>query len=100
MENTYLKMIGQKVCNGKIILIAVVDEDFMNCGEVPNIFETQCLKRAPNIYTGTYPNITVNIETIKSREDLTGLGINGILTSENWYCSKEKEEDIYGIVLP
>ena len=30
-------MIGQKVGNGKMILVAVVDEAFMNCGEVPNI---------------------------------------------------------------
>lgn len=100
MENTYLKMIGQKVGNGKMILVAVVDEDFMNCGEVPNIFEAQCLKQAPNIYTGTYPNIRVNLETIKSREDLTGLGISGILTSESWYCTKRKEEDTFGIALP
>ena len=44
MENTYFKMVGQKVGNGKMILVAVVDENFMDCGEVPNIFEVQSFK--------------------------------------------------------
>lgn len=99
MKNTYFKMIGQKVANGKMIIVAVVDENFMDCGEVPNIFEVQSLKQAPTIYTGTYPTIKVNIETIKERKDLTGLGIDGILTEEQWYCTDRKQEDIFGISL-
>ena len=97
MKNTYFKMIGQKVGDGKMILVAVVDENFMNCGEVPNIFEVQSLKQAPTIYTGTYPNIRINLETLKSREDLKGKGVAGILITEGWYCEDKEERDIYGI---
>ena len=39
MENTYLKMIGQKIGNGKMVLVAVVDDDFMDCDNVPNILK-------------------------------------------------------------
>ncbi len=99
MENTYFKMVGQKVGNGKMILVAVVDENFMDCGEVPNIFEVQSFKQAPTIYSGTYPNIRVNLETLEERKDLTGKGIAGILTSEQWYCTAKEEKDIYGIAL-
>lgn len=100
MENVYFKMIGQKVGSGKMILIAMVDENFMDCGEVPNIFEVQSFKQAPTIYSGTYPNIRVNIETLENRDDLKGLGISGILTEEQWYCKTQDEEDVYGIALP
>ncbi len=99
MKDTFFKMIGQKVPNGKMILIAVVDEDFMNCGEVPSIFEVQSFKQAPTIYSGTYPSIRINIETLEDRDDLKGLGINGILTSEKWYCKGQEKEDTFGISL-
>lgn len=99
MKNTYFKMIGQKMPNGKMIIVAVVDDNFMDCGEVPNIFEVQSLKQAPTIYTGTYPNIRINIETIKDRVDLKGMGIAGILTEEQWYCADRKTEDTFGISI-
>ena len=99
MENTYFKMVGQKAGNGKMILITVVDENFLDCGEVPNIFEVQSLKQAPTIYSGTYPNIRINLETLQDRKDLTGNGIVGILTGEQWYCTTKKKEDTYGIAL-
>jgi len=100
MKDTFFKMVGQKVGNGKMILVAVVNEDFMDCGEVPNIFEVQSFKQAPTIYSGTYPNIRVNLETLKDRDDLKGKGISAILTSEQWYCNDREKEDIYGIALP
>ena len=100
MKDTYFKMVGQKVGNGKMILVAVVDESFMGCGEVPNIFEVQSFKQAPTIYSGTYPNIRVNPETIQDRNDLSGKGISGILTDEQWYCTDKEKEDLYGIALP
>ena len=99
MENTYFKMVGQKVGNGKMILVAVVDENFMNCSEVPDIFEVQSFKQSQTIYSGTYPNIRINLETLKNRDDLKGHGIEGILTSEQWYCNTQKQEDTYGIAL-
>lgn len=99
MENTFFKMIGQKAVNGKMILVAVVDENLL--GEnLPTIFEVQALKMAPTIYTGTYPQIKINSETIKDRtEDLAGSGINGIITEEMWYCQNKEEKDLYGISL-
>ena len=97
MENTYFKMVGQKAGNGKMILITVVDENFLDCGEVPNIFEVQSLKQAPTIYSGIYPNIRINLETLKEREDLNGMGISGILTSEEWYCVDKSLKDVLGI---
>tara|TARA_R110000772_G_C13310268_1_gene440101 strand:+ start:26817 stop:27128 length:312 start_codon:yes stop_codon:yes gene_type:complete len=100
MENTFFKMIGQKSGNGKMIIVAVVDEDFMDCGEVPNIFEVQSFKQAPTIYSGTYPNIRINVGTLKDRTDLNGSGISGILTNEQWYCSTQEVKDEFGIGLP
>ena len=100
MENTYLKMIGQKVGGGKMILMTVVDDDFMDCGEVPNIFEVQCLKQAPTMFTGTYPTIKVNLETLKPRPDLKGMGASGVLTEESWYCAKREVQDIFGLAIP
>ena len=99
MKNTHFKMIGQKSGNGKMILVAVVDEDFMDCGELPNIFECNSIKMAPTVYTGTYPTIKVDVSTIKDRTDLNGSGISGILMKEQWYCSDQKQKDILGISL-
>lgn len=99
MKNTYFKMIGQKSVNGKMILVAVVDENLL--GEnLPSIFEVQAFKMAPTIYTGTYPQIKINLEMIKDRtEDLKGSGINGIITEEMWYCKTNEEKDVFGISL-
>ena len=97
MENLYFKMIGQKTSDGKMILVAVIDEKFM--GNVPNIFEVQAIKIAPTIYSGTYPTIKINTQTIKNRDDLKGLGISGILTEEKWYNISNKEKNPYGILL-
>lgn len=98
MENVYFKMIGQKAPNGKMVLIAVVDDDIF--GNVPSIFETQCLKLPATIYTGTYPQLKVNTDTIKDRtKELTGLGIDGIITNEEWYVKVTKEKDLLGILL-
>jgi len=101
MKNSYFKMIGQKSGNGKVILVAVVDESFFNTSdELPNIFEVQNIKMAPTIYSGIYPNIRVNTGTITSREDLKGMGIAGILTEEGWYYKTNDEKDLFGISLP
>lgn len=98
MENTYFKMVGQKV-GGKVVLVAVVDEGVMNGLTLPNSFEVQSLKQAPTIYSGIYPTIKINLDTLKEREDLKGKGIAGILTTEDWYCKTQKENDIFGISL-
>lgn len=98
MKNTYFKMIGQKTSNDKMILVAVVPVDFI--GEVPDIFEVQCVKAAPNIYTGTYPTIKINTETLKDRtENSQGAGIAGIILREEWYNQTNETEDVLGIKL-
>ena len=99
MKETFFKLIGQKVTTGKMILVAVVENDFINNGDVPEIFECQSMKEAPTIYTGTYPSIKINTNTIKDRTDLAGKGINGILTSEDWYCVDREKKDLLNIGL-
>lgn len=70
MQNTYFKLIGQKTA-GKLVLIAVVDENLF--GDVPSIFELQAIKLVPTIYSGTYPTIKLNMDTIKDvTKQLTG----------------------------
>lgn len=98
MDNTYFKMIGQRT-SGKVILMAVVDEEFLNIDNLPNIFEFQCIKMSPTIYTGTYPTIKINTETLTDRNDLKGMGAAGILTKEQWYCVNKKQKDLLGISL-
>lgn len=96
MKTKYFNMICQKAPGGKMVLMAVVDDDLL--GEnLPNIFEAQAIKLVPTIYTGTYPTIKVISETIKERADLTGLGVNGIITSTNWYNISKEDNDIFGI---
>jgi hypothetical protein len=51
------------------------------------------------IYTGTYPQIKLNTDTIENRIDLNGDGIAGILTEDNWYSKVVESEDLLGISL-
>lgn len=100
MKNTYFKMIGQKTGQGKMVIVAVVDENLLG-EDLPSIFEVQALKMAPTIYTGTYPQIKINSETIKDRTgDLKGMGIAGILTEDLWYEKSITEDDVFGVALP
>lgn len=99
MKNEYFNLIGQKAPGGKMILIAVVPDDLLG-NNLPAIFEVQAIKLAPTIYTGTYPTIKINSETIKDRtEDLKGKGVASIVTGENWYNVTQNESDIYGLEL-
>ena len=97
MKTSYFKMIGQKTC-GKLVLIAVVDEKCI--GEVPDIFEVQCMKLPITIYTGTYPTLKINTATIKDiTKEKQGLGISGIITDSQWYYKDKQTKDILGIGL-
>lgn len=99
MKNEYFNLIGQKAPGGKMILIAVVPDNLLG-NNLPAIFEVQAIKLAPTIYTGTYPTIKINSETIKDRtEDLKGKGVAGIITGKNWYNVTQNETDIYGLEL-
>jgi len=99
MENIFFKMICQKAPDGKMVLVSVVDENFFGSG-TPSIFELQAFKMPATIYTGTYPQLKINTDTIKDRtEELKGEGIAGILTSEQWYCVTKEEKDVLGISI-
>lgn len=99
MKDTFFKLIGQKIPEGKMILVAVVKDDFINNGDIPEIFECQAIKEAPTIYTGIYPSIKINTSTIEDRTELAGSGINNILTEESWYCVDREKEDLLNIGL-
>lgn len=98
MKTTYFKMFGQKT-DGKLLLIAVVDEDFLGI-PIPSQFECQVMKLPATIYTGTYPTIKVNTDTIKDvTEKFMGQGASGVITSMEWYCSTHTGQDLFGISL-
>ena len=98
METIHFKMIGQKTPNKKMILVAVVSEDFL--GEVPEIFSVEAQKVPQTIYTGTYPTIKINTDSINDiTEESKGNGIGGIVMKESWYVKKTKENDMFGVGL-
>jgi len=98
MTNTYFNMIGQKSGGGKLILVAVVEDTLLGAN-IPDIFQVQSFMMAQTIYTGYYPQIKVNTDSIEDRSDLLGLGINGIITTANWYCQSIKKQDLLGISI-
>lgn len=98
METVYFKAIAQKATDTHTILIAVVPNDFFG-KELPEICEMEAFKMPATIYTGTYPQIKINTDTINERQDLKGFGVNGIITSEGWATKKIEKEDILGIKI-
>lgn len=99
MKTVYFKFIAQKTAKDKTILVAVIPDDML--GEnLPSIIEGQGFLMPATIYTGTYPQIKINSDTIIDRtEELKGLGISGIITSEEWYIKNSIQEDIMWISL-
>lgn len=100
MSQTFFKIIGQKTVTSdnktKIVIVTVLDEeDFYQ--EMPDIFEMQCIRLQPTIYTGSYPTIKFNMNTVKDRSDLIGSGLGGILTKEQWYSKNDVVSDLLGI---
>lgn len=99
METTHFKFIAQKSAEGKTILVAVIPDDMLG-EDLPLIFEVKAFKMPSTIYTGTYPQIKINTDTIKDlTEDYKGLGIDGIITSAEWFISKDVKQDVLGISL-
>lgn len=99
MKTTYFKFIAQKTGEGKTILVAVIPDDMLG-KNLPSIIEGQAFLMPATIYTGTYPQIKINTDTIVDRtEELKGIGIDGILTSEQWYIQNDIKEDVMGISL-
>jgi hypothetical protein len=98
MKTTYFKMIAQKTTDNHTILVAVIPNDMLGI-ELPTICQMQAFMMPQTIYTGTYPQIKINTDTIEDRSDLIGDGIAGIITEDNWYTKVVESEDLLGIGL-
>jgi len=99
MKTIYFKFIAQRTAEGKTILVAVIPDEMLG-KNLPSIVEGQAFLMPATIYTGTYPQIKINSDTIVDRtEDLKGLGISGIITSEDWYLQTSTSKDTMGISL-
>lgn len=98
MKTAYIKFIAQKTTENHTILVTVIPNNMLG-KDLPNIYELQGFKMPATIYTGAYPTLKFNTDTIKERNDLKGMGIVGILASEEFYCREETREDFLGISL-
>lgn len=95
MKTTYFKTIIQKTTDTHSVLVAVIPNEML--GELPTIVEMEAFKMPETIYTGTYPQIKLNTDTLKERKDLQGLGIDGILMQPIWFNKTKEDKDILGI---
>lgn len=99
MKTTYFKFIAQKTVEGKTILVAVIPDDMLG-KDLPSIYEGQAFLMPATIYTGTYPQIKINTDTIIDKtEEFKGLGISGIITEAEWYIKNDVKQDVMGISL-
>ena len=98
LKTVYFKMIAQKTTPDHTILVAVVPNDFLG-DNVPDICEMEAFKSPPTIYSGTYPSIRINTDTINARPDLKGMGIAGIITSDGWAVKETESDDTMGVGL-
>lgn len=96
MQTTYFKTIIQKSTETHSIMISVIPNDMLGL-DLPNICEIQSQLLPQTIYTGTYPQIKLNPETIVDRSDLKGNGIAVILTQDMWYTKTTDQPDDLGI---
>ncbi|WP_060873817.1 hypothetical protein [Myroides odoratus] len=97
MKTTYFKTIVQKTTETHSVLVAVIPNEML--GDLPTICEMEAFKMPSTIYTGTYPQIKLNTDTIKEREDLIGIGINNILMQPIWFTKTTEEKDLLGIKI-
>ena len=79
-------------------MISVIPNNMLGI-DLTEICEVECFMMPQTIYTGTYPQIKINTDTLKDRKDLIGLGIGGIVTSHVWATNETNEKDILGISL-
>ena len=99
MTTSYFKAIGQKMGDGKVAIMMVMDEHTI-AKDLPTIFELQAAVMPKTIYTGTQPNIKFNLESLEDlTEEFTGMGLAGIFTSAGWYNKDIKSGDPMGISL-
>lgn len=97
MKTSYFKAIGQKMGNGKVLVMMVMEENTIT-DDLPDIFELQAVLAPKTIYTGIYPTIKLNLQSI---EDITkkfrGVGAAGIITGADWYNQTIEKDDALGI---
>lgn len=97
MKTSYFKAIGQKMGNGKVLVMMVMEENTIT-DDLPDIFELQAVLAPKTIYTGVYPTIKFNLESIEDvTKEFKGRGAGGIITSANWYNRTVESEDAMGI---
>lgn len=78
------------MANNKLCIISIVDPtDFGH--NLPDIFEMQSIVMDKTIYTGTYPTIKYNTDSIVSREDQKGAGIAGLCMETDWYIVEGRD---------
>jgi hypothetical protein len=95
MANKHFILKGQLTA-GKLVLFAVVDADML--GDVPSIFQMEAFLMQPTIYTGTYPQIKINTDTVQDlTEEFKGMGIAGIITESGWATKTVETPDDMGI---
>jgi hypothetical protein len=99
MKTIYFKFIAQKTAEGKSILVAVIPDDMLG-DSLPLICEGQAFLMPATIYTGTYPQIKINTDSIIDKtEELKGVGIAGIITETEWYIKNDVKNDVMDISL-
>lgn len=98
MKTTYFKTIIQKSTNEHSILIAVIPNDMLGV-DLPSICEMEAFMMPKTIFTGTYPQIKINTDTIKDRSDLQGEGIAGIVMQPTWFTKVKESEDLLSISI-
>lgn len=79
------------MANNRLCLISIVDPaDFGD--NLPDIFEMQSIVMDKTIYTGTYPTIKHNTDSIIDRGDHKGAGIGGLCINTDWYIVERKDQ--------
>lgn len=99
LKTHYFKTIGQKMGNGKIALIMVVDEDTISDEDLPTIFEMQGAILPKTIYTGTNPNIKLIPETLVNRDEDKGAGIASLFVNTGWFNKTVENKDSMNISI-
>lgn len=91
-------MVVQKTTEKHSILVAVIPNDML--GKMPHdISEMEVFMMPQTVFTGKYPQIKVNTDTVKPRPDLIGMGIEGILKEPIWAIKEVTSKDYMGISL-
>ena len=99
LKYTYFKGVLQRNGDGKVVLMAVLPDDFLG-KELPTVSEIEACIQPKTIYTGTDPVIKVNPQTLKDiSKQYKGHGLAMIATSVEWMLEVRVAPDQLGISL-